>query len=85
MNNALPQDLRVLIYVARLASFAAAAKRLGASPAYVSKRIAILEDALKVKLFVRTTRRVSLTERGELMLSWAQRVLDVRAARRRTQ
>jgi LysR family transcriptional regulator, transcriptional activator for dmlA len=79
VNNVLPQDLRVLIHVARLASFSAAAKELGTSAAYISKRIAILEEALKVKLFLRTTRSVSLTERGELMLSWAQRVLDVYA------
>jgi LysR family transcriptional activator of dmlA len=77
VNNMNPQDLRVLIHVARLASFAAAAKEMGTSPAYISKRIAILENARKAKLFHRTTRRVSLTERGELMLSWAQRVLDV--------
>lgn len=31
---------------------------------------------MKVKLFHRSTRRVSLTERGERVLSWAQRVLD---------
>src|SRR6202163_4869128 len=73
----IPQDLRVLILVARLASFAAAAKEMGTSPAYISKRIAILENARKARLFHRTTRRVSVTERGELMLSWAQRVLDV--------
>ena len=77
MNNVLPQDLRVFIHAARLASFAAAAKELGASAAYISKRIAILETALHVKLFHRTTRRVSLTERGEAVLSWAQRILDV--------
>lgn len=77
MNNVLPQDLQVFIHAARLASFAAAAQELGASPAYISKRIAILENALRVKLFHRTTRNVSLTERGEVMLSWAQRVLDV--------
>lgn len=77
MNNVLPQDLQVFIHAARLASFAAAAHELGASPAYISKRIAILEDGLKVRLFHRTTRHVSLTERGEVMLSWAQRVLDV--------
>ena len=79
MNNVLPQDLQVFIHAARLASFAAAAQELGASAAYISKRIAILEDALRVKLFHRTTRHVSLTERGEVMLSWAQRVLDVYA------
>ena len=77
MNNILPQDLRVFIHAARRANFAAAALELGASPAYVSKRIAMLEDTLKVKLFHRTTRHVAVTERGELMLSWAQRVLDV--------
>ena len=79
MNNVLPQDLQVFICAARLASFAAASQELGASAAYISKRIAILEGALKVKLFHRTTRHVSLTERGEVMLSWAQRVLDVYA------
>jgi LysR family transcriptional activator of dmlA len=77
VNNIPPQDLRVFIHAARRASFAAAADELGASPAYVSKRIALLEEALRVKLFYRSTRRVSLTERGELILSWAQRVLDV--------
>lgn len=76
VNNIPPQDLRVFVQSARQASFAAAAHELGTSPAYISKRIALLERSLKVKLFHRSTRRVSLTERGELMLSWAQRVLD---------
>ena len=75
MNNIPPQDLRVLIHAARCASFAAAAEDLGSSPAYISKRIAMLEEALGAKLFLRTTRRVALTERGELILG-AQRVLD---------
>lgn len=76
MNNIAPQDLRVFVEAARRASFAAAAEDLGASPAYVSKRIAIIEQTLKVKLFHRSTRRVSLTERGERILVWARRVLD---------
>ena len=62
MNNIPPQDLRVFIQAARQASFAAAANELGTSPAYVSKRIALLEGTLKVKLFHRSTRRVSLPE-----------------------
>ncbi|MDB6091039.1 MAG: LysR family transcriptional regulator [Gammaproteobacteria bacterium] len=75
MNNISPQDLRIFIQAARKGSFAAAASELVTSPAYISRRIALLERTLKVKLFHRST-RVSLTERGELMLSWAQRVLD---------
>ena len=77
MNNVPPRDLQVFIHTARLASFTAAAQEMGVSPAYISKRIALLEGALKLRLFHRTTRNVSLTERGEVMLSWAQRVLDV--------
>jgi LysR family transcriptional regulator, transcriptional activator for dmlA len=76
VNNIPPQDLRVFLQAARQASFASAASQLGTSPAYISKRIALLERTLKTKLFHRSTRRVSLTERGEVMLSWAQRVLD---------
>ena len=56
MNNVLPQDLQVFIHAARLASFAAAAQELGASPAYISKRIAILEDSVKRKLALREFR-----------------------------
>lgn len=73
MNN---EDLRVFAMAARKASFAAAAAELGMSPAYVSKRIGILEDTLGVKLFHRTTRRVVITEDGERIYARAQAILD---------
>lgn len=47
-------------------SFAAAARKLGLSPAAVSKNIGELEDELSVRLFHRTTRRMSLTAEGAL-------------------
>ena len=51
MNNApLLEDLRLFCLVARNRSFVATATELGVSPAYVSKRIAILEGSLKTKL-----------------------------------
>lgn len=56
--------------------FAAAAQDLGASTAYVSKRIRVLEGQLGTKLFHRTTRHVALTEDGERAYRWAQRILD---------
>lgn len=75
-KNLLPEDLRVFLIVVRRASFAAAAQELGASPAYVSKRIRVLEQELVVKLLHRTTRRVVVTEEGERVFQWAQRILD---------
>ncbi|WP_370679152.1 LysR substrate-binding domain-containing protein [Comamonas sp. GB3 AK4-5] len=76
LPHVLPEDLRVLLVVVRRASFAAAAQELGVSPAYVSKRIRLLEAALAVKLLHRTTRRVAVTEEGERVFQWAQRILD---------
>lgn len=58
-------DLRVFAAVVRKSSFAGAAEELGMSPAYVSKRIAILEQALDVRLFHRSTRRVVVSADGE--------------------
>lgn len=76
MNNPpLLTDLRVFILVARRAGFATVAQELGVSPAYVSKRIALLEQNLNVVLLHRTTRRVTITEEGERIYEWAQRIL----------
>ena len=51
--------------VVRKASFGGAATELGTSPAYVSKRVRLLEQDLQVKLLHRTARRVAVTEEGE--------------------
>lgn len=66
----------MFIVAARRGSFVAAATELGASPAYVSKRIALLERSLGTTLFQRTARQAILSCHGELMLSKAQRILD---------
>ncbi len=71
----LPEDLRVFLTVIRKQGFAAAAEELGLSPAYVSKRIQILESTLKARLLHRTTRRIALTEDGERAQRWAVRIL----------
>lgn len=75
-NEPLLDDLRLLCVAARRSSFIATAAELGTSPAYVSKRIAILEKSLRVKLFHRTTRRVMVTEDGETVHEWAHRILE---------
>ena len=77
MNKTPPvEDLRVYVAVTRKASFRAAASELGVSPAYVTKRIRLLEQVLATKLLHRTTRKVTVTEEGERVYVWAQRVLD---------
>lgn len=72
----LPEDLRVFLTVVRKSGFAAAADELGLSPAYVSKRIQILETTLGTRLLHRTSRRIALTEDGERVQRWALRILD---------
>lgn len=70
------KDLEVFCEVARRSGFAAASLEIGTTPAHISKRIAILEAQLGVRLFHRTTRRVVITEDGERAFQWAQRILD---------
>lgn len=71
----LPQDLNVLVTVVLKGSFAAAAHVLGQSPAYVSKRIGILEQTLNCKLLHRTTRALALTQEGETVYERALQLL----------
>jgi DNA-binding transcriptional LysR family regulator len=57
-------------------SFTAAARRLGVSKASVSREIAALEARLGAQLLRRTTRRMSLTEVGDLFYERCRRVID---------
>ena len=61
--------------IAAEGSFAAAARRLGTPKSTVSKRIQDLEAALGVRLIERTTRKLSLTAEGALVLARAERIL----------
>ena len=75
-NESFLRDLQLFCNIARRGSFVAASTEMGLSPSHVSKRIAMLEASLGVKLFQRTTRRVSVTSDGEAALQWAQKILD---------
>ncbi|TDK66021.1 LysR family transcriptional regulator [Sapientia aquatica] len=58
-------------------SFSAAARRLGVTPAAVSKNVASLEASLGVRLFQRSTRSLALTEAGEQFLAEATSGLSI--------
>lgn len=62
--------------VARLESFAAAARALNTSPPSISRLIGDLECDLGVRLFQRSTRKVGLTEEGEIFLRRGASLLD---------
>lgn len=64
--------LRVFQAAARQRSFSAAARQLHVTQGAVSHRIRALEDALQTPLFLRTRRRVELTEAGRRL----QRAVD---------
>jgi len=68
-------SLAMFAEVAEHGSFAEAARRLGRSPAAVTRGIADLETRLNVRLFNRTTRAVSLTDAGQRLFAGAKRVL----------
>ena len=75
-NDGFLRDLQLFCTVARRSSFITASTEMGISPSHVSKRIAMLEKSLGVKLFLRTTRRVSVTGDGEAAFQWAQKILE---------
>src|SRR4051794_8111725 len=68
--------LKVFRQVVEAGSFAAAGRRLGLSPAAISKNIGELESHLGVRLLNRTTRRLSSTEAGLQYYESVVRALD---------
>jgi DNA-binding transcriptional LysR family regulator len=65
-------DLRFFLAVARSGRLTAAARRLGADHATVSRRVTSLEEALKAKLFERRPQGYLLTAHGERLLAKAE-------------
>ena len=68
--------LQVFRRVVELESFSRAAEDLHLSNAAVSKNVRELEQALKTQLLQRTTRRLSLTETGQLYFQKICSILD---------
>ncbi len=67
--------MRILARVAAAGSFSAAARQLNVAPSSVSRQINELEADLGVRLFHRTTRKLSLTEAGQIYYERAARII----------
>lgn len=75
------KSLEVFAKVATAGSLSSAARALGMSQTMVTKHVAALETRLGVKLFHRTTRRLSITEAGRNYLESSERILaEIEAA-----
>lgn len=62
-------SIECFVRTAESGSFSEAARRLGLTSAAVGKSVAKLEHSVGVRLFVRTTRKLTLTEAGERFLA----------------
>ena len=70
-------QLRTFVAAAEHASFIAASEAVNRSQSAVSMQIMKLEQTLGQKLFVRHTRRITLTIAGETLLPFARRMLQI--------
>ncbi|HKU80166.1 MAG TPA: LysR substrate-binding domain-containing protein, partial [Rhodanobacteraceae bacterium] len=68
------RELRAFAAAARQLNFSRAALEVGCTASVLSRRIAALEDAVGARLFLRTTRRMAVTARGEQLLAQWQRM-----------
>ncbi len=71
------RHLKAFLAVARLSSFSKAADRLHYAQSSVSAQIRALEDELGVQLFDRLGRRILLTQAGERLVPYAERIIDL--------
>ena len=69
------KPMAIFAVVVETGSFTAAGKRLNMPRGKVSEQVARLEDYLGVKLFIRSTRKVSITAEGEVLYKDASKLL----------
>jgi DNA-binding transcriptional LysR family regulator len=69
------QPMRIFVSVVQNGSLSSAGRQLGLSPASVSRHISALEASLGCRLVNRTSRKLTLTEAGELYFAKVEQIL----------
>ena len=75
-DDVLLGSIELFCLVAELGGFTAAATAAGVTPAAVSRSVARLEQRLGVRLFVRTTRQIRLTDGGRTYFEQCRQALN---------
>lgn len=71
------EQLKAFLAAAETLSFSKAADRIFRTQSAVSIQIAKLEDAVKQKLFQRTTKQIELTEAGQILLRYSTKIKNL--------
>ena len=69
-------DMALFVEVVKARSFRGAAETLGMPNSTLSRRISLLEKAIGLRLLNRTTRRIELTEAGQVYFERSKRIVD---------
>src|SRR6266568_1007084 len=69
-------DMALFVEVAKARSFRSAAKSLEMPNSTLSRRIGLLEKEIGLRLLNRTTRKIELTEAGQLYFERCKRIVD---------
>lgn len=70
------EELRAWIVVVDCGSITAAAEQLNQTTSGISRALSRLESKLKTTLLHRTTRRIALTEEGQIFLQHARQIIE---------
>ncbi|MDQ8727185.1 LysR family transcriptional regulator [Bradyrhizobium sp. LHD-71] len=70
------RNIRLFLKVVQTGSFSAAGRVIGLSPASVSRQMNALEQALGIRLIYRTSRKLTLTEVGQLYYERASDIIQ---------
>src|ERR1700750_731859 len=70
------EAMSILVTAVETGSFSAASRKLGVPLPTVSRKVSELEEHLKSRLLVRSTRRLSLTDAGAAYIAACRRILE---------
>lgn len=68
-------EMEIFYNVVEMKSFSKTAEKLNVSKSFISKRISFLENELQTKLLLRSPRRITLTESGQMFFKQCEKIM----------